>query len=148
MGYTKESRSPNTLKRFLKYISLGALSQMRHYWAVLFGERFTSGSRKESMEKHPVELTYEEMQGMSLEEIKEMRDKSMKLLEESFKDIEKKKKQERMQVMDAIDTVAGTCIGLHKRLEVLEAMVKQLIHEQGYEVEFGKENKIPKEKLN
>ena len=100
------------------------------------------------MEKHPVELTYEEMQGMSLEEIKEMRDKSMKLLEESFKDIEKKKKQERMQVMDAIDTVAGTCIGLHKRLEVLEAMVKQLIHEQGYEVEFGKERKIPKEKLN
>ena len=148
MGWLIKLKRVNIPRLYSKFISLGALSQMRHYWAVLFGERSTSGSRKETMEKHPVELTYEEMQGMSLEEIKEMRDKSMKLLEESFKDIEKKKKQERMQVMDAIDTVAGTCIGLHKRLEVLEAMVKQLIHEQGYEVEFGKENKIPKEKLN
>ena len=148
MGWLIKLKRVNIPKRFSKFISLGALSQMRHYWAVLFGERSIFGFRKESMKEHPVEITYEEMQSMSMEDIRKFRDKSLKQLEKSLEEVAEKKKQERIQVMDAIDTVAGTCIGLHKRLEVLEAMVKQLIHEQGYEVEFGKERKIPKEKLN
>jgi len=134
----------NIPRLYSKFISLGALSQMRHYWAVLFGERSIFGFRKENMKEHPVELTYEEMQSMSMEDIKKFRDKSLKQLEKSLDEVAKKKKEEALKITEAIDTIAGTCIQLHTRLEHLERVIQQMAEDMGYEVQF----KIDKEKLN
>ena len=98
------------------------------------------------MEDHPVELTYEEMSSMTNEQIKEFRDKSLKQLEKSLAEVARKKKEEHLKLVDAIDTIAGTVVAIHSRLENLERVIKQLIRNEGYEIEF--EETIDKKKLN
>ena len=58
--------------------------------------------------------------------------------------VAKKKKEEALKITEAIDTIAGTCIQLHTRLENLERVIQQMAEDMGYEVQF----KIDKEKLN
>lgn len=140
---TKLKRA-NTLKRFLKYISSGVLSQMRHYWAVLFGEQYISGFRKERMkDKHPVELTYEEMQSMSMEDIKKFRDKSLKQLEKSLNEVAEKKKKEELYIKDAIEVISKTCLGLHRRLEILEGYMHELLSDKAFKEEDDLDNQKP-----
>jgi len=95
-------------------------------------------------EKHPVELTPEEISGMSLDELSEFRDRSMKLLEEGLDRLANKKKKEDLLLSDAMEIISKTCLGLHRRIEVLESYVQELISDKTYD-DLESPNK---EKLN
>ncbi|SVA70939.1 uncharacterized protein METZ01_LOCUS123793 [marine metagenome] len=95
--------------------------------------------------KHPVELTREEISAMSLEELKSFRDKSLKVLEDSLDMLADKKKKEDYYLKEAMDIISKTCLGLHRRIEVLERFVQELLSDKAFEeLKEG----FDKEKLN
>ena len=83
--------------------------------------------------KHPVELTKEEISGMSLKELKAFRDKSLKVLEDSLDMLADKKKKEDYYLKEAMDIISKTCLGLHRRIEVLERFVQELLSDKAFE---------------
>jgi len=106
---------------------------------------FKKKKKKDVTKKHPVELTEEEIGSMSLDELSEFRDRSMKLLEEGLDKLAKKKKKEDFYLNEAMEIVSKTCLGLHRRIEVLE----QVVHELMSDKEFAEITKgLDKEKLN
>ena len=95
--------------------------------------------------KHPVELTRAEISAMSLEELKSFRDKSLKVLEDSLDMLADKKKKEDYYLKEAMDIISKTCLGLHRRIEVLERFVQELLSDKAFEeLKEG----FDKEKLN
>ena len=103
-------------------------------------------SNPDVLKKHPVELTLEEINSMTLDELSEFRNKSMKLLEEGLDRLSNKKKEQDLVLNDAVEIISKTCLGLHRRIEVLEMYVKELIAEKAYdEIDDSPQ---PEEKLN
>tara|TARA_Y100000310_G_scaffold298041_1_gene331603 strand:+ start:2847 stop:3173 length:327 start_codon:yes stop_codon:yes gene_type:complete len=94
--------------------------------------------------KHPVEVTPEEICGMSLDELSQLRDRSMKLLEENIDQLANKKKKDDLILSDAMEIISKTCLGLHRRIEVLEKYVQELLSDKA----FDELKKNDKEKLN
>ena len=88
------------------------------------------------MSKKREELTIEEMSSMSLDELKSFRDKSFKILEQEFKKMGQKKKEESEYIYNAIDVISGSCLNMHRRIEVLEEMIRDLLHEKAFEDDF------------
>lgn len=88
------------------------------------------------MSKKREELTIEEMRSMSLDELKSFRDKSFKILEQEFDKIGQKKKEESEYIYNAIDVISGSCLNMHRRIEVLEEMIRDLLHEKAFEDDF------------
>lgn len=97
--------------------------------------------------KHPVELTPEEISSMSLDELSEFRDRSMKLLEEGLDRLANKKKKEDLILSDAMEIISKTCLGLHRRIEVLEMYVQELISDKTFN-DLKEDDSPNKEKLN
>ena len=97
------------------------------------------------MAKKREELTIEEMSSMSLDELKSFRDKSFKILEQEFKKMGQKKKEESEYIYNAIDVISGSCLNMHRRIEVLEGCIHELLHEKAFEEDF---KNYDKEKLN
>ena len=83
--------------------------------------------------KHPIDLTPEEINSLTITELGEMRDKSLKLLEEGLDKLAKKKKKEDFYVKDAMEIISKTCLGLHRRIEVLESAVHELVSDKAWE---------------
>ena len=98
--------------------------------------------------KHPVELTRAEISAMSLDELRAFRDKSLKVLEDSLDMLAKQKKQEDITLKEAMDIISKTCLGLHRRIEVLERFVQELLSDKEFEELMGKDFPFDKEKLN
>ena len=101
--------------------------------------------------KHPVdvELTPEEIYGMSLDELSQLRDRSMKLLEENIDRLANKKKKEDLILSDAMEIISKTCLGLHRRIEVLEKYVQELLSDKTFDELKKNDSSINiKEKLN
>jgi hypothetical protein len=120
---------------------------------------FIFGFRKEKMnwfkkkkndvpKKHPVELTPEEINGMSLDELSHLRDRSMKLLEENLDRLANKKKKEDLILSDAMEIISKTCLGLHRRIEVLEMYIQELLSDKAFLELKENDSSINKEKLN
>ena len=94
-----------------------------------------------SKQEHPVELTYEEISSMTMEEIKEFRDKSLKQLEKSLEEVAEKKRQDQVAIHEAIEVISKTCLGLHRRIEALEVYMQELVSDKAFE-DISKKEKL------
>ncbi len=84
-------------------------------------------------DKHPVKLTKEEIASMSLDDLKNFRDKSFKELEIAFNRAREKEVKKELYVNDAIEVISKTCLGMHRRIEVLESYINELISDKAFE---------------
>ena len=91
------------------------------------------------MEDHPVELTYEEMQSMSMEEIKDFRDKSLKQLEQSLQEVAVKKAEQLRSIVENQELLAKTILEHEKKIEMLEHFVNQLVSNDAFK-KLGKDD--------
>lgn len=84
-------------------------------------------------DKHPVELTQEELASMSIDDLKTFRDKSFKELELAFARVRKKENEKEDYIHGAIDIISKTCLGMHRRIEVLESYINELVSDKAFE---------------
>ena len=89
--------------------------------------------RRDMKDKHPVELTAEEVESMSISDLKKFRDKSFKELELAFARAKKKEIEKEDYIHGALDIISKTCLGMHRRIEVLEQYINELISDKAFE---------------
>ena len=89
--------------------------------------------RRDMKDKHPVELTQEEIASMSISDLKKFRDKSFKELELAFARAKKKENDKEDYIHGALDIISKTCLQMHRRIEILEQYINELISDKAFE---------------